>query len=130
MNAEFLRYHLPAILWAGTIFVFSSIPSTSIPEFSIFSQDKLLHAAVFFVLAVLLYRSFSSQRRFPALVRHAKLWTLAVAALYGVSDEIHQLHVAGRSADYRDVIADVVGAMAFILLIWYRDTLRRKAQQG
>jgi VanZ family protein len=130
VNGAFYRYHLPAILWAVAIFVFSSIPGTSIPNFSIFSQDKALHAAVFFVFAFLLYRSFSIPNLSPSRPRRAGLWTLAVASLYGVFDEVHQLFVTGRSSDYRDVLADVVGALAFLLLVWFRDRLRRKAQRA
>jgi len=126
VNPTFVRYHLPAILWALTIFVLSSIPGSSIPNISIFSQDKLLHAAVFFVLAALIYRSLTAQRRWPTVARQAPLWTLAVASFYGISDEIHQLFVTGRSSDYRDVIADVVGALAFLALILAREKLRTK----
>jgi VanZ family protein len=128
VSRAFVQNHLPAILWASAIFVFSSIPSESIPNISIFSHDKLLHATVFFVLAFLLHRSLSRQKRFPGLSRHAKLWTLVGASLYGVSDEIHQLYVTGRSGDFRDAIADAAGAVLLVLILWYLE--RRKAARA
>ena len=126
MNSTFLRYHLPAIVWALTIFVCSSVPGSSIPNIGIFSHDKLLHAAVFFVLAALIYRSLTAQSRWPAVARHASLWTLAVTTFYGISDEFHQLFVTGRNSDYRDLIADVVGALAFLALIGAWNSWRKK----
>ena len=130
MNSAFARFHLPPILWGLTIFVFSSIPSTSIPNFSIFSQDKLLHAGVFFIFAFLLYRSFRNQSRYPLFVMHAKLWTLGVASLYGIFDELHQLYVVGRSADYRDVLADVVGALILVVLVWRWEKSAKTGRSG
>ena len=49
----------------------------------------------------------------------AKAWRLsavaalaaALAAVYGVSDELHQSFVPGRTADGADVVADAVGAV-------------------
>jgi len=118
VNARFMRYHLPAILWALAIFGFSSIPSSSIPNLGIFSHDKLLHAGVFFVFSFFVYRSFKMQQRLPAVSRHAGVWTLVAATLYAITDEIHQIFVTGRSPDYRDVLADVTGALILLGLMW------------
>ena len=130
MNSFFVRFHLPPILWGLTIFALSSIPSTSFPNLSIFSQDKLLHAGVFFVFAFLLYRSFRNQSRFPFARLHAKVWTLGAAALYGITDELHQLYVTGRSADYRDVIADALGALLLVALVWIWERFGSKTRNG
>ena len=48
---------------------------------------------------------------------------LAVAAvgltvLYGLSDEIHQRFVPGRVADVRDLMADTIGALVGVVLVW------------
>ena len=44
---------------------------------------------------------------------------VAVAAIYAISDEIHQMFVPGRSCEFRDVCIDTCGAAfgAFICLI-------------
>ncbi|NJN14405.1 MAG: VanZ family protein [Planctomycetes bacterium] len=47
-------------------------------------------------------------------------WGAAIAALYGVSDELHQLYVPGRFASVTDVLLDVAGAL--LALFW---SLRR-----
>jgi VanZ family protein len=40
------------------------------------------------------------------------------AVAYGISDELHQAFVPGRTADWQDVLADTVGAAAAIWLAW------------
>ena len=43
---------------------------------------------------------------------------VVVTGVYGATDEFHQLFVAGRSAESRDLIADVVGAGVGTGLVW------------
>jgi VanZ family protein len=49
------------------------------------------------------------------------------AGLYGISDEIHQYFVPGRSADVMDVAADFVGA-AWGVLLYMCFIIRRTAR--
>lgn len=46
-----------------------------------------------------------------------KLIAFAVAVLYAVSDEIHQLFVAGRSGQVSDVFLDSAGALCGICIV-------------
>ncbi|HLA40898.1 MAG TPA: VanZ family protein, partial [Candidatus Glassbacteria bacterium] len=47
-----------------------------------------------------------------------RYWSaFAMAALFGVLDELHQSFVPGRMMDWRDFIADSLGALIFIQ-IW------------
>ena len=54
-----------------------------------------------------------------------------VASLYGAFDEWHQLYVPGRSADWFDVLADAIGAIAAGFCIWIflmRRAARRRSE--
>jgi VanZ like protein/glutaredoxin-like protein DUF836 len=96
----------PLVTYLGLIFHLSDQPS--IPWARAY-PDYLLHAAEYFVLAVLLARALNDglwRRVTDALLGLS--WILSV--LYAVSDEVHQYFVPGRSADYRDVLSDAVGA--------------------
>jgi VanZ family protein len=119
-NKEVLWYYLPPIIWALAIFVGSSIPSKDFPDLKIFSYDKLLHFGVFFVLAILTYRAFAHQRRYPLLAGRALLLTFFATFAYGATDELHQFLVPGRTPDIFDLAADSTGvALALLfLLIW------------
>jgi VanZ family protein len=100
------------------IWVLSDRPRLTLVERLPFPHaDKLMHAAEFGLLALLLCRALrppvaGAGRRWRALV------ALLVAALYGLLDEVHQAHVPGRVASGADVIADVVGA-ALGVGLWF-----------
>ena len=102
-------YYLPPVLWAGAIYLGSASSSLStLPAFLPPYADKVAHAAEYFILAMLLARALAHA---PALLaQRAWLLTIAAAAAYALSDELHQLFVSGRTADFFDWLADTIGA--------------------
>lgn len=62
----------------------------------------------------------------PARVAPAQVALAAwlLAALYGIPDEWHQLHVPGRCADVHDLPTNTVGA-ATAALLWLHNARRR-----
>lgn len=66
-----------------------------------------------------------SRRRYGAA-----LLAVAISALYAMSDEIHQLYVAGRSCRFTDVLIDTSGAIvgAAILTIVIESWIRRRGR--
>ena len=120
----FIRFQLPALLWAVTIFIASSIPAYSIPNLSIFSHDKLLHLLVYFIFTSLVYIALIHQTRFPALSQRPLLWSAIIAAIYGALDEFHQ-SFTGRSSDVLDLLADVAGALLLIAIVLVVRLIRR-----
>jgi VanZ family protein len=71
--------------------------------------DKVEHTAAYCGLALLLCAAWAVFRP-PGWAMAAVV--VAIAAGYGALDEASQLLVPGRSADVRDWIADVAGAIA------------------
>ena len=102
---------LPVVVLAGVIFAFSSVPSLST---ELWTWDtilrKLAHLAEYAILGALLDRAL----RRPQLVV-----AVAVAGLYAVTDEVHQLFVEGRHGSPLDVAIDALGALLGVLL-WRR----------
>lgn len=96
---------LPAIAWAAVIFVGSSFPGSSVPGgFSVYG-----HLSEYGILALLVV--FAERHRG---VRAAALIALAAVAIYGASDEIHQLFVPLRMADPLDWLTDISGALTAV----------------
>ncbi len=93
---------LPAYIWANL----QPEAAGLIPP----PWDKLAHVIWFAVLAGLLSLG---------LGRRAWPWILAGALLFAGWDEWHQLALPGRSADPGDWLADAVGTLAGIGLIWW-----------
>ncbi|MBS4028548.1 MAG: VanZ family protein [Ignavibacteriales bacterium] len=119
MNQEspsFIRYQLPAIIWALLIFSLSSISGIKLP-FKLFSFDKLLHFGVFFILGILWARAFLFQEWNETVKRNALLFSVLFVMAYGASDEIHQMFVPGRSPEVYDFLADTLGGILAAILI-------------
>jgi VanZ family protein len=90
-----------AVAWAALLFGLSALPADATPSspFSFPGDDKVVHAALYAVLGALLRVALG--RSGPAI---------ALAAAYGVTDELHQAFVPGRDADVLDALADLAGA--------------------
>jgi VanZ family protein len=95
----------------GLIFVISSF-EVEVPGIQhVPLRDKGIHFVEYAVLGWLC--AAASSRTWPS----ASSWRTAVFAvfvsvLWGLSDEIHQALVPGRSPELADVIADLVGSTA------------------
>lgn len=103
--ANRLRVWAPAALWAVVLFLLSAIPDfggiRTVPL-----GDKLAHATLYAVLGTALGYGWAHS---PRRITHTLL--IALGALYGATDELHQAFVPGRAPDVADWIADVVGVL-------------------
>jgi VanZ family protein len=105
---------LPSIVYMVAIFIVSSISDVGPMPGGV--SDKSLHMLSYAVLGVLLLgplaggglSGVSWKRAFAAI---------ALATLYGVSDEFHQSFVPGRSSEILDVVADAIGAASGVALV-------------
>ena len=115
---HFIRYQLPAVIWALVIFAASSVPASRLPRFVFRINDKLIHASIFLILGFFVYRALDLRiRRGSFSWGRAALTVFAVAA-YGVLDEIHQIFVPGRTPDVWDAAADAVGGILSVLVLY------------
>jgi len=103
-----LFYWLPLVVYCAIIIFQSHYPTPeSIPRLLFF--DKLLHAGGYGLLGMLFCRAYRSGCP-DASDRSLARWAVLSAALFGLSDEIHQSFVPFRTADAWDVLADAIGA--------------------
>ena len=100
-----------AIAWAVVILVLCLIPGKSLPEwnwFALLDLDKVVHAGMFFVLAVLLAQAFVGN----GSPKHHLLWACLISIAYGLSTEFMQgLEAMGRRTDINDMLANSMGAL-------------------
>lgn len=128
----------PAALAATIVFAsgnaMAQLPGTSwIPDF-----DKLQHMLVFGLLATLVCRMDKDH----CLLLRNGIYAVAVTALFGITDELHQYLTPVRFFEVDDWVADLVGAILAVALYlnwtFYRKCLeyeikfpsRKKAEQG
>jgi VanZ family protein len=118
------------MVWAAFVFVLSSIPGTRFPQVDVANADKLVHGAIYLLLGALCLHGV---RRSSALVgARAVVMATCISALYGVTDELHQIFTPFRSPDWHDVVADaaggLMGALAATALLRRRRSRRRAAR--
>jgi len=131
-----LQYWGPAIGFAVFLFAMSSIPGSIIKgihvpvdeKFIPFSMqenpDKYVHAFLYATFGWLWLRIFVFVKKMPLL--KAALFTFAITAFYGATDEWHQYFVPDRYCDLNDWIADCVGCLISVipLSFLYRRSFR------
>ena len=108
-NRKFLRFWFPVILYSGIIFGVSSWPDLQAPSLGNIPFDKVCHILEYTLYGFLVAR---------ALLRTKGDWsrkgilflTVMISFFYGVSDELHQIFVSGRTSSLTDLMADVMGA--------------------
>jgi VanZ family protein len=109
-------YKYPAILYAALIFILSAISSIAPPPRFVL-EDKIYHFIEYGVFSSLLFLAFYHSRR-ESLKKHVFLLSCIVGITYGLSDEIHQSFVPGRSCEFLDFVADCLGILLVQFGIW------------
>ena len=115
---RFTYYWLPVLVYCAAIFIQSSFPTTEhLPQWP--HLDKILHVAAYALLGFLFFRGLATGRLAD---NHniALILSILFAGLYGISDEIHQSFVPGRSAEAVDALADLVGGFLGAGVGWLR----------
>jgi len=104
-----LRLWAPVLLLAAVIFAFSSVPDlgTGLGTWDLVLR-KLAHACEYALLGALLLRALRSE-----------LAAVAAGVAYAITDEIHQIFVAGRVGSPIDVAIDAVG-VTVVVGLWRR----------
>jgi VanZ family protein len=108
----------PVLVWAGLIFVLSSIPDlgTGLGGWDLVLR-KIAHAGEFAVLGFLLVRALGGE------------WaSLALGIAYAISDEVHQHFVPGRLGSPVDVAIDAVGVAVGVFLARHYHVARGTAE--
>jgi VanZ family protein len=139
-----LKNRLPALIWAGLIFMFSTnvfsagntggiLADLLRYFFSALSDDniqlihtlirKLGHFSEYFILAVLILRALRQETGEKLQTPRLALG-LGLTALYAVSDEFHQAFVPSRTASIADVLLDIFGGICGTL--WFHRRNRCK----
>lgn len=106
-----------AAAWMAVIFALSA--QSSLPDLTpgLPKVEEIVgHLSAYGVLAALLWWALRGSG-----ARYAAAWALALAMLYGLSDEVHQHFVPGRTMTVEDLAVDLIGAgLVLAALTWAR----------
>ncbi len=118
-----------ALLLVVGLFAGASLPVAS----NLFHPpwDKVAHAATFAVLAMLLAVALRDAHLLHGQSAISPVMALglgwALAAMVGGADEIHQIWIPGRVADWYDWFADVLGSGVATGALWWLQGASRRA---
>ena len=112
----------PVLLQMALIFGASSI--SNLGELPGGMSDKSGHSIGYALLGGLLLRALAGGR-LSGITWRVVLAAIGLATLYGVSDEVHQMFVPGRTSDRYDVLADAIGATIAVVGAWLVRAVRR-----
>lgn len=135
----FAKYWLPVVLWATLIFSVSgdqkSMQHSSrlieplvrwlIPDISaeavrttVLVVRKGAHVTEFAIFALLLWWAFRGSSGKAGWSRQTAWRAGAIAVLFAVTDEWHQMYVPGRQGSAWDVLIDSIGAVGGLFALW------------
>lgn len=122
-----LKIFAPPIIWALFIAFLCGLPGRDIPHISfleLLSFDKFVHAGIFFILVILIQKSY---RKTPNK-KNAIAYALCLSIPYGGILEILQQELfEDRTADLFDFVANTFGC----LLAWlYISIKNHKTTKG
>lgn len=116
----------PPIIWALFIAFLCGLPGKDIPHISfleLLSFDKFVHASVFLVLVILIYRA----TRKTSNRKNAMVYALCLSIPYGGILEIMQQELfEDRTADLFDFIANTIGCLVAWTYISLKNSIRVK----
>lgn len=119
---------VPMLCIMGTIFFLSHQPGDTFDAVSFFpGEDKIVHFIVYFLLGLSVIYAFGWHKGSDRVGRSGAV-TVCICLLYGMSDEFHQYFIPDRSTSLADLVADVCGAGAAVL-IWLQ-ALKRKVVEN
>ena len=99
------------------VMIFLTSGLSQLPSASTAVDDGVWHALAYGGLAGLLLRGLADAS-WKGVTASAAFGAVALAVLYGFTDELHQSFVPGRVADIADLIADGVGATVTVFGLW------------
>jgi len=115
-NKKLLVY-TPLVVYWIILFGATTLPAASMPSFGV--VDKVNHLLAYFILAILLFLTLLFQQKVPLSLNKAAAYALIICSLYGMLDEVHQIFIPGRSAEFLDFLADACGALLGVLVMNY-----------
>ncbi len=113
-HRKYLVY-LPLIVHWLAILILTSLPSDKMPGFAL--SDKLKHFSAYFVLSVLLTLALKFQKKWPLLRHKYILFVFIIGKTYSTFDELHQMLIPGRSAEFLDWLANLSGITLGVIAV-------------
>ena len=109
-----MKYWFPVYLYLMLIFYFSSqsvVPASTVLTERFNLNPYLQHILMYTGLALTIHRATNHSKK------NSKFFVILPTTLYGITDELHQYFVPGRTFEFLDIGMDFLGAIFALILI-------------
>jgi len=111
------------MVYSVVIFIFSSQPEVGVEQF-FYGQDKVIHFFAYGVHAFLCMAALSDKILLLKLFHYFLALVLSVS--YGIFNEIYQYFIPEREFSLGDILANSLGIISFLALIYILQNKKRK----
>lgn len=103
------------IIYSVVIFIFSSQPEVGVEQY-FYGQDKVIHFLTYGIHAFLCLLVLSEKILLLKLFHY--FLALAFSISYGIFNEIYQYFIPEREFSFRDILANSLGIITFLVLVY------------
>ncbi|MCH8553948.1 MAG: VanZ family protein [Schleiferiaceae bacterium] len=108
--------YTPAIVWGILILYFSLLPSDDVPGQLKEMSDQLLHALIYGGLTLLLTLAVTVKKPEEFPFSTALLWLVFATLFGGLVEYLQETYIPGREGEWRDVLANFLGAICGLII--------------
>jgi VanZ family protein len=109
-NTRRIRVFVPTLVWSAFLLVVSLTPSDDMPRID--ASDKLGHFIFYLVQTILTARAFYKWNSKNSVLQSYLIGALFALIFGGVLELIQEFQIPGRSGDWYDFGANVLGILA------------------
>ena len=111
------------MVYSTVIFIFSSRPEVGVEQL-FYGQDKVIHFLIYGIHAFLCLAALSDKTLLLKLFQY--FLALAFSVLYGIFNEIYQYFIPEREFSFGDILANSLGIITFLFLVYIFQNKKRK----
>ncbi|MCG2762246.1 MAG: VanZ family protein, partial [Candidatus Atribacteria bacterium] len=111
------------IIYSIMIFIFSSRPEVGVEQY-FYGQDKVMHFVVYGIHTFLCLLTLCDKIPLLKLIQYFVALILSVS--YGIFNEIYQYFIPEREFSFGDILANSLGIMTFLILVYIFQNKKRK----
>lgn len=116
-------YFIPWLLFSLSIIYLSHQEKIEFLDNAFYLSDKLLHFVAYFFYGLTIQFALINSTNYNK--RKYYLIVIIIGSSFGISDEIHQYFIEGRSSDIFDWVADTLGIFTSLflknLVLWIKN---------
>ena len=121
-------FYLPWFMASLAIIYVSHQETIEYLNGTFYLEDKILHFFAYLVYGITIQIALVNSNNYKS--KRFIISVILIGSAFGLSDEIHQYFVKGRSAELLDLIADILGVIFSLsfknVILWIKVIIKRR----